>query len=98
MSSSTNGFIGTVGGRRTVQNHNSNLLDFRLQVWEKMRLQTSAYHHLHNILPPVTINAMPPSSTWSMGRYDPALVNIDQSQVWPNSGLSGDYLLIFIRI
>jgi len=96
--SSSNGFIGTVGGRRTVQNHNNNLLDFRLQVWQKMRLQTTAYHHPHKILPPVTINAIPPSDTWTKGRYDPAIVNIDQSQVWPDSGLSGKYLLIFMRI
>ncbi len=85
-SSSSNGFIEGIGGRRSVYNR---IPDFHLQVWTKIRLQTTAFHYPHNILPPTTINAIPLSTHWKVGQYDSAIVNIDQNQKWPGSGLAG---------
>ncbi|KAF9521663.1 hypothetical protein CPB83DRAFT_778363, partial [Crepidotus variabilis] len=94
----THGFINTVGGRRLARTECS--LPFtQVEVWSKLRLQTRSYHFPHSILPPVTINALPPSPEWPQGRRDPVILSVDPSQFWPKSGLDGhivvDMCLIF---
>ncbi|RDB30301.1 hypothetical protein Hypma_007131 [Hypsizygus marmoreus] len=83
---SDNGFITSIGGRRT---SHEELPFTHIQVWTRVRLQSKAYHHPHRPLPPKTINASPPSDTWPLGCYDGVLVNTDPSQVWPYSGIQG---------
>jgi len=83
-----NGYIQDVGKRRMAQK-NAQLHVTHLEVWKKLRLQTTAYHYPHNILPPSTINAAPPSPEFPHGHFDPAIVNVDQNQKWPTSGISG---------
>jgi hypothetical protein len=46
---SSNGFIQGIGGRRSVY---ARMPNFQLQVWTKIRLQTTAFHYPHKILPP----------------------------------------------
>ena len=83
-----NGYTQDVGKRRMAQK-NAQLHVTHLEVWKKLRLQTMAYHYPHNILPPSTINAAPPSPEFPHGHFDPAIVNVDQNQKWPTSGISG---------
>jgi hypothetical protein len=89
--SSSDGFIEVIGGRRSVHDGTS---DLHLQVWMKIRLQTTALHYPHNILPPTTINVIPPSTLWKEGQYDLAIINIDRSQKWPSSSLLTNAALI----
>jgi hypothetical protein len=86
IGSSSHGFVEVIGGRRSVYD---TMPEFHLQVWTKIRLQTTAFHYPHNILPPTTINAIPPSTLCKEGQYDSAVINIDQDQKWPSSGLAG---------
>jgi hypothetical protein len=91
-----NGFVDVIGGRRSIQ-RNSFTSVSHLQIWKKMRLQTTTYHHPHAIIPPVTIHAAPSSSDsradWTAGHFDSAIVNIDSRKKWPKSGLDGRYPL-----
>ncbi|KAF8869226.1 hypothetical protein BD779DRAFT_1480172 [Infundibulicybe gibba] len=41
------------------------------------------------VLPPQTINASPPSSSWPVGRCDAVLINNDPTIQWPYSGIKG---------
>ena len=91
----TNGHINSVGGKRLI--HHGNLPVSHLQVWKKLRLQTTSYHYPHNKLPPYTLNATPPSSTWPHGCFDSAIFNTDPSQKWPQSGIFGEHLALFER-
>ena len=77
-----------VGGRRTA-NANAQIPFDYIQVWTKLRLQNHAYHAPHNILPAQTVNASPPSESWTFGHSDVVLVNTDSFHVWPSSGLKG---------
>lgn len=77
-----------VGGRRTA-NANAQLPFDYIRIWTKLRLQNHAYHAPHNILPAQTVNASPPSESWTFGHSDVVLVNTDSSHVWPSSGLQG---------
>jgi hypothetical protein len=77
-----------IGGRRAADT-NSPLPFDHLQVWTKVQLQNRSYHTPHHILPPQTINALPPSEAWTSGRCDIVLVNTDNNKVWPHSGLEG---------
>ena len=86
--SCSNGFIEVIGGRRSVCN---SIQTFQLQVWTKIRLQATAYHHPHNILPASTINALPPSTPGGHGQYDSVVINVDKNQKWPRSGLAGNF-------
>ena len=61
----------------------------QLQVWHKIQLQQKAHHDPASVLPPQTLNASPPVAGWPKGRYDTAFVNVDDSMVWPCSGLEG---------
>ena len=92
-SADQSGHINVVGGRRIAQK-DCPLPVEDLEVWTKMRLQTNSYHPPHDRLPPITINATPPSQLWPHGHFDPVVVNVDPSQTWPNSGLSGWYSVI----
>jgi hypothetical protein len=77
-----------IGGRRAAD-ANSPLPFDHLQVWTKVQLQNRSYHTPHHILPPQTINALPPSEAWTFGRCDAVLINTDNNKVWPRSGLEG---------
>ena len=77
-----------VGGRRTA-NANAQIPFDYIQIWTKLRLQNHAYHAPHDILPAQTVNASPPSESWTFGHSDVVLVNTDSSHVWPSSGLKG---------
>jgi hypothetical protein len=70
-------------------NANTQLPFDHIQIWTKLRLQNHAYHAPHNILPAQTVNALPPSESWTFGLSDVVLVNTDSSHVWPSSGLEG---------
>jgi hypothetical protein len=77
-----------IGGRRAAD-ANSPLPFDHLQVWTKVQLQNRSYHTPHHILPPQTINALPPDGAWTSGRCDVVLINTDNNKVWPHSGLEG---------
>ena len=83
--SGTNGYVQDVGGRRFA-GEDAHLHVTQLEVWKKVRLQTTAYHHPHDILPPTTINAAPPSPEFPHGHFDPVVINVNQNQKWPESG------------
>jgi hypothetical protein len=87
ISNPTSNHIDSIGGRRRI--FSDDLPVSHIQIWKKVRIQTTAYHHPHNKLVPYTINAAPPSSSWPYGQFDSALFNVDQSKKWPQSGLTG---------
>ena len=84
------GHINIIGGWRLAA-QNCTLPVEQVEVWKKMKLQTTSYHYPHSILPPTTIHAQPPSelSEWPNGRFDPVIVNVDASKEWPKTGISG---------
>lgn len=77
-----------IGGRRLAP-EGCELPFTHLEIWTHLRLQNREYYPPHDVLPPVTINARPPSEAWPRGRYDAVLVNEDPNKVWPSSGLEG---------
>ena len=81
-----------IGGRR-IGKCDSPLPFVNLQVWTKLQVQNRSYFRPHHILRPQTINASPPSGSWTYGQSDIVLLNTDNSQVWPHSGLEGCILL-----
>jgi hypothetical protein len=85
-----NPYIDSVGARRHI--HHDPLPVSQLQIWDKMRIQTTSYHQPHNICPPQTIIAAPPSPDWPHGHFDTGLVNTDPQKKWPQSGLTGTCL------
>ena len=89
----TNSHINSVGGQRRV--HHDHLPVSHLQIWKKLRIQTTSYHHPHNKLAPYTLNADHPSPAWPHGCFDSAVFNIDPSKRWPWSGISGQCLATF---
>ncbi|KAJ3515847.1 hypothetical protein NLJ89_g1501 [Agrocybe chaxingu] len=92
------GHITAVGGRRFAHLECS-LPVTHLEVWKKVKLQTTTHHYPHDILPAATVNAAPPSDSWPHGHFDQAIFNVDQTEKWPWSGLQGhivvDARLIF---
>jgi hypothetical protein len=76
-----------IGGRRAADTNTPLPFD-HLQVWTKVQLQNRPYHTPHHIIPPQTINALPPSEAWTSGRCDVVFINTD-NKVWPHSGLEG---------
>ena len=82
-------FIRTIGGRR-VSPDNCLLPFTHLEVWERVRIQSKGYFFPHEILPPQTINAFPPTSANSLGNNDAVIVNLDADQEWPTSGINGE--------
>lgn len=77
-----------VKGRR-LSHANCDLPFDRLEVWKKVYLQSKAYHHPHTILPPQSINALPPPNPSSLGQFDNVVMNVDPTKEWPFSGLNG---------
>lgn len=81
----------TIGGRRSRSANPIAPLPFDdIQIWTRLQIQNHSYHSPHNVLPPQTVNASPPSDSWAFGRSDVTLINSDPSQVWPSSGLNGN--------
>jgi hypothetical protein len=79
-----------IGGRRTAASAAARQLPFdSLEVWSSVRVQTKAYHSPNEPLPPLTVNASPPSEKLPLGKYDAVLVNTDPSMCWPKSGIKG---------
>ncbi|KAM6502325.1 hypothetical protein JOM56_002302 [Amanita muscaria] len=74
---------------RCITDANAELPFHYIQIWTKLQIQNYAYHAPHNVLPPQTVNASPPSGS---GHSDVILVNIDPSQIWPASGLKGHHV------
>ena len=85
-----------IGGRR-IGDLNSPLPFDNLQVWTKVQVQNRSYFSPHHVLPPQTVNASPPSGSWTYGHSDVVLINTDNGKVWPHSGLEG-YILYLICI
>jgi Plavaka transposase len=83
----SNSHIDSVGGRRRV--YRESLPISHIQVWKKVRIQTTSYHHPHDKLVPYTINAAPPTLGWPYGQFDSVLFNVDPGKKWPQSGLQG---------
>ena len=84
----------TIGGHRSA-NPTAPLPFDNIQIWTRLQIQNRSYYAPHDILPPQTVNASPPSSSWIFGRSDVALVNTDSSQIWPSSGLNGTICILF---
>ena len=95
LNPNTNGHIDSVGGRRRI--HWDDLPVSHLQIWKKVRIQTTAYYHPHNKLVPYT-NAAPPSTAWPFGQFDSVIFNIDPSKKWPQSGLPGKWCFKFTSV
>lgn len=80
----------TAGGRRVATSESPMPFGVKaLEVWTKLRLQNYAYYPPHDALPAHTVNILPPSRVWPVGRADTVLINTDQGKIWPNSGLDG---------
>jgi hypothetical protein len=90
-------FIRTVGGRR-YSSQDCTLPFTHLEVWTCVRLPTKSYYAPYDPTPAHTINAYPPSSEWPLGRYDSALINNDHSQEWPQSGLTGMFVIYLVLL
>ena len=78
-----------IGGRR--RTFPTSPVTLYLQIWKKVRLQNKEYHFPHDPLPPVSINAHPPSISWPQGYSNAVIANIDPSFTWPESGIKGQY-------
>jgi len=60
-----------------------------VQVWFKVRLQNTAVHDAAEVLPQQTLHCSPPCDTWTLGHYDAAVFNADNSAAWPADGPKG---------
>ncbi|KAG6369260.1 hypothetical protein JVT61DRAFT_15532 [Boletus reticuloceps] len=60
-----------------------------LQIWYKVRVQQKLYHDPTSRAPVFMINAHPPDRAWEYGRYDAAILQVDDRHEWPFSGLTG---------
>lgn len=96
LSRVNDGHIRVFGGRRSCTSKDTHLPFTHLQVWKKFRLQNKAYHSPHQPLPSCTVNACPPSGEWSLGHYDPVVVNLDPANKWPHSGLKGVHICLIL--
>lgn len=61
-----------------------------LQVWHKVRLQQKSYYDPSALGSTFTVHAHPADRTWTHGRYDAAILNVDEAHIWPSSGLTGE--------
>ncbi|KAF8417606.1 hypothetical protein L210DRAFT_3615989 [Boletus edulis BED1] len=68
-----------------------------LHVWYKVRLQQRVYHDPSMVASTFTVNAHPPDPTWKYGRYDAAIMNIDNQWKWLSSGLRG-HATVIVRL
>ena len=84
-----------VGGRR--HTYKDKELPFtELDVWKSFRIQKREYFAPYRPLPARTIHALPPGEdeAWPHGRYEAGIVNHDDTQTWPESGLNGEFSLV----
>lgn len=85
------GAIRSVGGRRTHLPDMAKLSFERVQVWTRVRLQSSAYHNSRVLLPAQTVVAEAPDQrSWKYGRCDPVVIDNGSGKVWKTSGLDGE--------
>ncbi|KAI6004712.1 hypothetical protein EDD15DRAFT_2384724 [Pisolithus albus] len=68
-----------------------------LHVWYKVRLQQKAYHDPSDIASTFTVHAHPPDCLLKYGRYDTAIMNVDDQWQWPSSGLQG-HAIVHVRL
>ncbi|KAF8147191.1 hypothetical protein K438DRAFT_1626610, partial [Mycena galopus ATCC 62051] len=61
----------------------------KIEYWDKVRIQSCAFHDSQKILIPETVNAVPPNETWKRGRADAVIVNHDSQLEWPGGALQG---------
>ena len=94
MDANNSGHVSSIGGRRFATK-DSQLPFTHIEIWTRLQIQSKAYHHPHNVLPPQTINATPPSPTWPIGQYDTVIANTDPAKEWPFSGMTGKLLTSF---
>ncbi|KAG2089231.1 uncharacterized protein F5147DRAFT_587272, partial [Suillus discolor] len=87
--------IHSIGGPRRAA-HDAELPFDNLQVWFKIRLQETDFHEPHNVRPAQTLNCVPPSDPWTLGRYDTVIIQTNSGHSWPASGLSGTFFLSFM--
>ncbi|KAI6034749.1 hypothetical protein BKA83DRAFT_4043508 [Pisolithus microcarpus] len=59
-----------------------------LQIWYKVRIQQRVYHDRASTASAYTIHAQPPNGHWKYGRYDAAILQVDEGHDWPDSGLT----------
>ncbi|KIK10674.1 hypothetical protein PISMIDRAFT_20186 [Pisolithus microcarpus 441] len=75
---------------RTRQSAQDTPLPFKyLQIWYKVRIQQRDYHDRTSTASTYTIHAKPPNSHWKYGRYDAAILQVDEGHDWPDSSLTG---------
>ncbi|KAI6011849.1 hypothetical protein BKA83DRAFT_4501481 [Pisolithus microcarpus] len=60
-----------------------------LQIWYKVHIQQRDYHDRTSTASTYTIHAKPPNGHWKYGRYDAAILQVDEGHDWPDSGLTG---------
>lgn len=90
ISNGTNDGTYTISGCRSAGTScNYDIDNLNVKVWNKVQVQNCAYHSPHDLCPPQTINASPPSTAWPSGHADAVLVNTDPKSVWPKSGING---------
>ncbi|KAI6037163.1 hypothetical protein BKA83DRAFT_4120725 [Pisolithus microcarpus] len=70
------------------------LLFKELHVWYKVHLQQKAYHDPSDIASTLTVHAHPPDHLLKYGRYDAAIMNVDDQWQWPSSGLQGEAVVL----
>lgn len=81
--------VHAIGGPRRAGSAAVLLFD-KVQVWFKIRLQDTESHDTSLIRPAQTLNCVPPSDPWILGRYDTVIVQTDAGYSWPTSCLSGE--------
>ncbi|KAI6019356.1 hypothetical protein BKA83DRAFT_4057137 [Pisolithus microcarpus] len=75
---------------RTRQSAQDTPLPFKyLQIWYKVHIQQRDYHDRTSTASTYTIHAEPPNGHWKYGRYDAAILQVDEGHDWPDSGLTG---------
>ncbi|KAG2087116.1 uncharacterized protein F5147DRAFT_748558 [Suillus discolor] len=80
--------IHTIGGARRAGPTASLPFD-KLQVWFKLWVQDTNFHHASIIRPAQTLNCAPPSDPWTCGQYDTVIINNEAGYLWPEDGLRG---------
>ncbi|KAF8440245.1 hypothetical protein L210DRAFT_3503959 [Boletus edulis BED1] len=81
-------FFHGVRQARPTATHSSLPFDY-LQLWFKVQLQQKSFHADSVFGPTLTVNTSPSSGPWKYGRYNVAVFAMDESQIWPRSGLTG---------
>ncbi|KAF8442868.1 hypothetical protein L210DRAFT_3397165, partial [Boletus edulis BED1] len=86
-------------GRARQSGRDASLPFSELQIWHKVRLQQKSYHFPDKLGSTFTINAHPPGEdrTWKFGRYDAAILQVDQAHQWPLSGLT-EHNVVLVRL